>query len=129
MARDWRLSGRSLMRNISFSLTTPQFLAGTKDVTRRMGWLFLHDDEVLMAVEKAQGLGKGGKIKKLGIIKVKVRREPLNRMLDDPIYGFDECRREGFPDHSPTAFVEFFCANHHLCVPHSIITRIEFVKL
>jgi hypothetical protein len=25
------------MRNISFALTAPQFLDGTKDVTRRMG--------------------------------------------------------------------------------------------
>lgn len=29
------------MRNISFALTTPQFLAGNKTVTRRMGWKFL----------------------------------------------------------------------------------------
>ena len=29
------------MRNISFSLTEEQFLNGSKDVTRRLGWLFL----------------------------------------------------------------------------------------
>lgn len=26
------------MRLLSFALTTPQFLDGSKDVTRRMGW-------------------------------------------------------------------------------------------
>ena len=26
------------MRNMSFALTTPQVLAQTKDVTRRLGW-------------------------------------------------------------------------------------------
>lgn len=116
-------------RNISFMLTKPQFIDGTKDVTRRMGWLFLKDGEVLCAVEKSQGLGKGGKIVRLGPISVQVRREPLNRLLDDPVYGRIETDREGFPDMSPAQFVEFFCANHHLCVPHSIITRIEFKKL
>ena len=29
------------MRNISFALTTPQFKARTKTVTRRKGWLML----------------------------------------------------------------------------------------
>lgn len=27
-----------MARNISFALTTPQFIARTKTVTRRMGW-------------------------------------------------------------------------------------------
>lgn len=37
-------------RNISFSLTEPQFLDGTKDVTRRMGWKSLQAGVELVAV-------------------------------------------------------------------------------
>jgi hypothetical protein len=37
------------MRNMSFFLTTAQFLDGTKDVTRRKGWRFLKPGDRFMA--------------------------------------------------------------------------------
>ena len=122
------------MRNISFSLTTPQFIAGTKDVTRRWGWLFLYAGMELCAIEKGQGLGKGGKVKRLGIIRVvRVSIEPLNRICTDLEYGHRECIREGFPpphhESDPGNFVEFFCDSHRGCKPDTPITRIEFVKI
>jgi hypothetical protein len=52
-----------LPRYISFMLTQPQIRARTKTVTRRMGWKDLKPGTLLMAAEKCQGLGKGGKIK------------------------------------------------------------------
>lgn len=121
------------MRNISFALTTPQFLDGSKDVTRHMGWLFLKPGDELCAVEKGQGLGKGVKVKRLGVIRVvDARQEPLCRLTDDLDYGFLETRREGFPSphpyEYPSEFVRFFCNGHKGCTPDSIITRIEFVK-
>lgn len=121
-------------RHISFYLTTPQFEAGLKDVTRRMGWLDLAAGDELWAVEKSQGLGKGGKVRKLCMIHVvSVRREPLRWMLDDPEYGRAECAREGFPaphvKSDPAVFVTFFCETHVRCTPESVVTRIEFVKL
>jgi hypothetical protein len=112
------------MRNISFFLTTPQFRAHTKDVTRRLGWLNLKDGDVLMAVEKAQGLKKGEKIKELGrIIVIKPRREPLNAITQHEVI------REGFPEMSVDAFIDFFCKSHKGCTPETIITRIEFKHL
>src|SRR5579871_3087489 len=100
-------------RNISFALTTPQFVDGSKDVTRRMGWLDAKAGDVLCAVEKGMGLGKGGKVKRLGMIRLKdVRQEPLRRMTDDEAYGRAECRREGFPGMEPSEFVEFFRKSH-----------------
>jgi hypothetical protein len=125
----WAEDGVS--RNISFALTTPQFIDGSKDVTRRNGWLFARVDDVLCAVEKSQGLGKGGKIKKLRmIVLLDVRREQLRRLTDDLDYGFAETTREGFPEghplHDPSAFVDFFCASHKKVTPESIITRLEF---
>lgn len=117
-------------RNISFMLTTPQFIDGSKDVTRRLGWLFLREGDDLMGVEKSQGLGKGGKIKKLGLIRVvSVRRELLLDMIGNEEYGREECRREGFPEKSPEEFVAFFCGSHAKCMPSSLVTRIEFKKL
>lgn len=119
-------------RNISFSLTTPQFLAGTKDVTRRVGWEFLRAGDILCAVEKIVRRA-GERIKRLGMIRVvDVRREKLNLMCADLSYGEAECIREGFPPpgeySDPTQFVLWF-AEGHRCLPSSIITRIEFVRL
>lgn len=121
------------MRNISFALTTPQFRAGTKTVTRRLGWRGLKVGDVLCAVEKGQGLKKGEKVKRLGVIEiVNVRREKLRRVIDDPDYGARECAREGFPPphekSDPAEFVKFFCATHAGCRAATVITRIEFTR-
>jgi hypothetical protein len=118
-------------RNISFSMTTPQFIDGSKDVTRRMGWLDAEVGDVLQAVEKAMGLKKGEKIKPLGLIRlVDVRREKLRDLIDrDDGYGFEEVRREGFPHFSPPMFVDFFCKGHKGCIPGSTVTRLEFERL
>lgn len=64
------------MRNMSFALTTDQFLAGTKTVTRRLGWKFLKPGDRVMACEKCMGLRKGEKIRRLGEIEiVSVKRD------------------------------------------------------
>lgn len=121
-------------RNISFMLTTAQFLDRSKDVTRRNGWAFLKAGDILCGVEKSQGLGKGGKVKRLGMIRVKdARPEPLRRMTDDEAYGRQECIREGFPPphekSDPKEFVQFFCMSHRGVTPDKVITRIEFEYL
>lgn len=116
-------------RSISFAMTTEQFLNGTKDVTRRVGWEKLGPGNVLYGVKKAMGLKKGEKVERLGMIRVKsVRRERLDAMLSDILYGHEEVRREGFPDWHPAEFVVFFC-NGHGCKAHDIVTRIEFEHL
>jgi hypothetical protein len=122
------------MRNISFALTTRQFIDGTKDVTRRMGWAALGPGQLLCAVKKGMGLRPGEKIERLGKIEIiSVRREPLIRMTEDVVYGLSECIREGFPPPHryswPSEFVSFFCASHKGCTPDSIVTRIEFRKI
>jgi len=110
------------MRNISFALTTEQFLHGTKTVTRRLGWEKLQAGEIICAVEKGQGLKKGETVKKLGVITVKdVRRERL-----DLITAAD-CALEGFPDMAPSEFIDMFC-KHNRCARGSLITRIEFER-
>jgi hypothetical protein len=118
------------MRAISFALTTPQFMDGSKTVTRRMGWRNLKPGDRLIACEKAMGLGKGGKRKDLGVIEViQVERMRLDRMQHGLEWGQLECIREGFPDMTPGQFVRFFCASHKGCNAWSEVTRIEFRRL
>lgn len=118
------------MRNMSFSLTTPQVRAGTKDVTRRRGWWFAKAGDVYCAIEKGQGLKKGEHIVRIRTIEVvSARRERLDRLTTDLDYGFSETTREGFPDghpkHFPSEFVAMFCA-HNGCEPSEEVNRIEF---
>jgi len=122
------------MRNISFMLTTQQIRNRTKTVTRRIGWSFLKVGAELQAVEKSQGLGKGGRIKRLCVIRVtSVRPEPLGALVEDLVYGFKETALEGFPVGSrysdPFKFINFFCSSHRHCTPATIVNRIEFEYL
>ena len=45
---------------MSFSLTTPQFRAQTKTVTRRKGWVFLNPGDHVLGIEKGMGLSIPG---------------------------------------------------------------------
>lgn len=122
--------GMAMPRSISFSMTTPQFIDGSKDVTRRMGWLDAKAGDVLNAVEKAMGLKKGETVKVLGQIRlVDVRRERLDRIAEDLVYGRREVDREGFPGMGINEFVTFFIRGHKGCKPDSVVTRIEFERL
>lgn len=118
------------MRNISFALTTQQYRDGSKDVTRRLGWLHLKAGDHFMGVEKGMGLKPGEQIVRLGAsLVIAATREPLLRMIDEPEYGLIEVRREGFPHMAPAQFVDFFCRTHRGCTPDTVITRIEFRRM
>lgn len=111
------------MRNISFALTTEQFLDGSKVLTRRLGWATLKAGERLMAIEKGQGIPKGGHVVRLGEIHVVgVRREPLDEITEEDV------AREGFPEMTIAEFVRFFC-KHNGCEPDALVTRIEFRRV
>lgn len=106
------------MRNISFSLTTEQFVDQTKTVTRRLGWKDLRPGDVLMGCKKCMGLMPGEKIERLALI----------RVLADEEYGREECKKEGFPNLSPAEFVAMFCKKMK-CKQNEDLTRIEFEYL
>ena len=113
------------MRNMSFSLTTPQFKSRTKTVTRRIGWGFLKPGDMVMGVERAMGLKKGEKIVQLGPIRIKsVTKERVFDIYDHP----DDCRKEGFPDFRPSQFINFFCKEMGV-EDTAIVNRIEFEYL
>ena len=112
--------------NMSFSITTPQFLDRTKTVTRRMGWRNAVPGQVITAVEKAQGLRKGARVRVLGTIRVvDVRTETLDRMILQPAYGRSEAVLEGFPELDGRGFVAMFCEANK-CLPTRPVRRIQF---
>lgn len=109
-------------RNMSFSMTTPQFIARTKTVTRRRGWWDLKPGDVLCGVEKGMGLKKGEKVNRLGLIEVvSASPEPLCHIYDHD----DDCAKEGFPDWEPHEFIDFFMKSHK-CGCADTVNRIEF---
>ena len=111
------------MRNMSFSLTTPQIEDRSKTVTRRLGWKFLKPGDLVSPVVKGMGLKKGEKVQRIrGPLRiVDVRREQLNRIYKE-LAG---ATREGFPLMLPINFIDMFC-KHMKVKPDTIITRIEF---
>jgi hypothetical protein len=108
---------------MSFALTTPQFKARTKTVTRRCGWWNVKPGEVIMGVEKCQGIPKGQKIVRMGPIEiVGARKEILNAITQA------ECILEGFPEMDPHAFVMMFMAANN-CMDDAEVNRIEYKYL
>lgn len=115
------------MRNMSFSMTVDRIKDGSKTVTRRLGWKNLKPGELVQAVEKAQGLKKGEKIKNIRVIEITgVSRELLFEIAEYPFddRGGEEVRKEGF-DCTPKEFIERFC-KYNKCTEKQIVTRIEF---
>lgn len=107
-------------RNMSFAMTTDQMVRQEKTVTRRFGWWFLKPGDIVNAVEKAMGLKKGEKVKRICQIRViDVRSEPLNAITKD------DCHLEGFPEYEPTDFVEMLTRNYR-CDPAKHVNRIQF---
>lgn len=114
------------MRQLSCSLTTPQVRAGDKTASRRLGWKRAQAGDLLMLVEKAQGIPKGEHVKAIRPVElISVRREPLDMMTTRLDYGAEEVIREGFPNLTPAQFVEMFC-EHMGCEPSTEITRLEW---
>ena len=109
-----------MARNMSYAMTTQQMRDGSKDVTRRFGWWFLKPGDYVWAVEKAMGLKKGEKVKRICLIQiVSTRPEPLNAIKQSDVV------REGFPGWRPRRFVKML-VDHYKADPSKIVNRIEF---
>lgn len=108
-------------RLMSVSLTEDQVRARTKTITRRQGWSYLRPGERLTLCRKVMGRRCGEPLVRIVDVEVlDIRREPLDAITADDV------RAEGFPDMTPTQFVEFFCATHKGCTPSSEVTRIHW---
>lgn len=108
---------------MSFYHTIKQMRAFTKDLTRRDDdtWKNLKAEQIIMAIEKGQGLRFGEKQVELYPIRIlSVRREPLNVITASDVV------REGFPDWTPAQFIDFYVSTKKGRFPNMIIKRIEF---
>lgn len=110
------------MKRISFSLTTEQVVRREKTVTRRdpRTWRTLRPGDRLEAIDRAMGLRKGERSRRLAEIEVvSVRVEPLDALTAA------DCVAEGFPERTPAEFVEMFC-RHFGGAGDQPVRRIEF---
>lgn len=108
------------MRNMSFDLTTPQFVAKTKTVTRRIGWKFLKPGDLVCGVKKAMGLKKGEQLERLGIIHIlSVTAEPLCDITQEDVV------KEGFPNWTPEQFIKML-VDHYGISSTQVFNRIEY---
>jgi hypothetical protein len=112
---------------MSFSMTTDAVRNQTKTVTRRLGWDFLKPGDLLMACEKCQGLGKGGKVVRMGLIRVTDKRPEALSELERLSLAEQalEMRREGFPHMTVPEFIAMF-TEHNDVDRITPVNRIEF---
>lgn len=94
-------------RLMSFAHTVEQIRAGTKTVTRRLGWENLRPGERFWAVERLRGLKKGSHVKRLALLEcVSNRREPIAAVLTASVA---EISKEGFPAMGPGGVLADVC--------------------
>lgn len=113
------------MRLMAVSLTEQQVEAGTKDVTRRMGWDVAEPGMPLALCRKVMGRKRrDGTVEPL----VRLRTVVVTEAYKEPLGAItqDEVIREGFPDMTPDEFVAFFCATHRKAAPDRPVTRIAW---
>lgn len=107
-------------RSMSFFHTRPQIREQTKTVTRRRGWSELNPGQLFWAVEKAQGLKLGEKVKRLALLRCLSNHPTVLHSIEQ-----SDVIAEGFPELTPDGFIAMFC--HHMGgEPDQIVNRIEF---
>ena len=115
------------MRRMSFFETQIQIRNKTKTVTRRMGWNDLMPDDLVLPVNKCQGLkpGEHPVILQCPIRIIHVNLEPLF-VIEHEHPG--DLIKEGFPTLTVDQFIIMFCRINKAkkCKSTSYVNRIEF---
>lgn len=126
-----------MSRLMSVAFTEQAVRDRTKTVTRRKGWwtdkrgnhLVKPGDRITLC-RKVMGRKKGEPLERICDVEiVSVRREPLNAMLTDLDYGFDEIEREGMKSldvHYPSVFIERYFTDAQGMSVTDDVTRIEW---
>jgi len=106
---------------MSVALSTAQVRCRSKTVTRRAGWLMLAPGDQLTLCPKVRGRRRGEPLERILTVEVvSVRRERLDTITVADVIA------EGFPDMTPSQFVESFCTTHKGITSASEVTRIEW---
>ena len=110
-----------MARLMAVALTADTVHRREKTVTRRTGWRMLRPGDQLTLCPKVRGRGRDEPLERIVTVEVvSVRRERLDTITASDVAA------EGFPDMTPAAFVDFFCATHHGVQPTDEVTRIEW---
>jgi hypothetical protein len=106
---------------MSVALTIDQVRAGTKTVTRRLGWRYLKPGDRLQLCEKVRGRRAGEQLVRLrDVVVVAVDIVRLDSIDQADVVA------EGFPSWTPHEFIEFFCRTHPPANETTEVTRIEW---
>lgn len=129
------------MRRMSYAMTINQFLDGTKEASRRFGWLNLKPGEHYMGTDRVMGFKKGEHPRDLGeCVCVSNVPEPVGDIIKYPVRnGRREVDLEGFPNMSELDFAKMlirshwksikYCINHFEELLEKPVSRIEFKHL
>jgi len=119
---------------MSVAYTEHQVRDRIKNVTRRAGWWvdkrgrrLVKPGDRLTLCRKVMGRKKGEPLERITEVEVvDVRREPLDKMLNQPEYGAAEVIAEGFPDLSPAEFIDRYFVEAQGMRRTAWVTRIEW---
>lgn len=108
-------------RLMSVAMTTQAVIERRKTVTRRKGWLYLKPGDRLTLCKKVQGRKPGEPLVRLCDVEVvNVRREQLIDITSA------EVGREGYPEMTPSEFVNHFFVEAQGMMLSDWVTRIEW---
>jgi len=110
------------MARMSFYHTTTAVRNRTKTHTLRLGWKHLKPGQQIEAVVKARGVPIAQIEKMADIQIVSVTRRPLESITQQEVID------EGFPDWTPTQFVEWYCRKMK-CQPSIVLGFIRFTYI
>ena len=112
-----------MSRLMSVAFTEDAVRARTKTVTRRKGWTFLKPGDRLTLCRKVMGRKPGEPLVRIVEVEiVDVRRELLGAIFHQPA----DLAREGFPDLTPSDFVDRYFVQAQGIGPRDYVTRIEW---
>lgn len=116
-----------MARLMSVAFTLDAVRERRKTVTRRKGWAMAEPGMRLDLCEKVMGRRKGEPLVRVArVVVVSARRERLDLLTTDPLYGVEEMAREGFPFLTPALFIHRYFTEAQGIQPYEEVTRIEW---
>lgn len=120
-----------MSRLMSVAYTEQAVVDRIKHVTRRKGWSMLSPGDRVTLCRKVQGRRRASgyvePLVRLAEVEILgVRRERLDLMITDPVYGAAEVAAEGFPGMEPVEFIHRFFTHAQGIPAEAVITRVEW---
>lgn len=120
-----------MSRLMSVSFTEQAVVERRKTVTRRKGWSMLSAGDRVTLCRKVMGRRRSDGfveplVRLVEVEIVGVRRERLDLMITDPVYGAVEVAAEGFPGMEPVEFIHRFFTHAQGIPAEAVVTRVQW---